>query len=53
MDFSFAKEQNKFRQEVQDFLEEEIKKGIGNLPVMPGYKALTLNLPNEWRRRAG
>ncbi len=27
MDFSFAKEQNKFRQEVQDFLEEEIKKG--------------------------
>ena len=27
MDFSFSDEQNKFRQEVRDFLEDEIKKG--------------------------
>jgi len=27
MDFSFTKEQNNFRQEVRNFLEEEIKQG--------------------------
>jgi hypothetical protein len=53
MDFGFTEEQNRFRQEVRSFLEQEIEKGTGNPPAMPGYKSLTLSLPNGWRTEAG
>ena len=41
MDFRFTKEQESFRKEVRDFLEEEVRKGVFE------------PFPNAWILRAG
>ena len=42
MDFSFTEEQEKFRKEVRDFLDEELRKGGLGKVWMPGFSKRVL-----------